>query len=167
MQNSNTNTRNAKIGRITWRTLALFSTVIYIVLSTVFEESKEAAKETELNCSIIDIIDNNYTLSCEGAKNVNYSLQNSMSFIKNEILLISFDKDEDGYLVYNTSENKKSFPRLFFSKKNGKINTGGIVAIILAFVAVVVFLLFTFKCLRKKKNEIQNKTESTIISLKK
>ena len=40
MQNSNINTRNVKIGRITWRTLALFSTVIYIVLSTIFEESR-------------------------------------------------------------------------------------------------------------------------------
>ena len=99
-------------------------------------------EEKLLKCKIIDIIENNYTLSCIGSKNTNISLENAMSVIEDEILMIHFDENENSTILYYSGENKNINAGLFTQKKNGKIGTGGIVAIILSCIAVISSIIF-------------------------
>jgi len=60
---------------------------------SVSAEYENKTEEKLLKCKIIDIIENNYTLSCIGSKNTNISLENAMSVIEDEILMIHFDEN--------------------------------------------------------------------------
>ena len=132
---------------------------------SVSAEYENKTEEKQLECSIIDIIENNYTLSCIGLKNTNFSLKNAMSVIEDEILIIKFGENENSTIWYYSDTAKPKYGIRFFSNKNGSIGVGGIIAIILSCLAVVATLIITFKCLKKegKKEQIQ---ESTIIQLK-
>ena len=112
--------------------------------------------EKHLECSIIDIIENNYTLSCIGIKNTNFSLKNAISVIEDEILIIKFDENENSTILYYSDETKSKYSVRFFNNKVGNIGAGGIIAIILACLAVVAAVIISFKCLRK-----ENKVGST------
>ena len=84
-------------------------------------EYQNKISQTELNCNIIDVVDDKYTLRCKGEKKRTYILQHSTSFIGDEILLINFDKDE--------------VSRITISGISGTnvegLSTGGVIAIII------------------------------------
>ena len=84
-------------------------------------EYQNKISQTELNCNIIDIVNDKYTLRCKGEKKRTYILQHSTSFIGDEILLINFDKDE--------------VSRITISGISGTnvegLSTGGVIAIII------------------------------------
>ena len=132
---------------------------------SVSAEYENKTEEKQLECSIIDIIENNYTLSCIGLKNTNFSLKNAMSVIEDEILIIKFGENENSTILYYSDTAKPKYAIRFFSNKSGNIGAGGIIAIILACFAAVAALIIAFKCLRKegKHEQIQ---ESTIAQLK-
>jgi len=133
---------------------------------SVSVEYENKTEEKQLECSIIDITENNYTLSCIGIKNTNFSLVNAMSVIDDEILIIHFDENENNTILYYSDENKNLFTRGFRNSKSGKIGAGGIVAIIFACAAIIAALILTYLCCKKDKaGEIENK-ESTILNLK-
>ena len=132
---------------------------------SVSAEYENKTEEKQLECSIIDIIENNYTLSCIGLKNTNFSLKNAMSVIKDEILIIKFGESENSTILYYSDTAKPKYGIRLFSNKNGSIGVGGIIAIILACLTVVAALIITLKCLKKEGNHVQNQ-ESTITQLK-
>ena len=133
---------------------------------SVSVEYENKAEEKQLECNIIDITGNNYTLSRIGIKNTNFSLLNAMSVIDDEILIIHFDENENNTILYYSDENKNLFTRGFRNSKSGKIGAGGIVAIIFACAAIIAALILTYLCCKKDKaGEIENK-ESTILNLK-
>jgi hypothetical protein len=132
---------------------------------SVSAEYENKTEEKLLECKIIDIIENNYTLSCIGIKNTNISLKNSMSVIEDEILMIYFDENENSTILYYSGENKNINTKLFIqNNKNGKIGAGGIVAIILACIAVIIALIIVYFYCKREKVKINN--ESTILRLK-
>ena len=131
---------------------------------SVSAEYENKTEEKLLECKIIDIIENNYTLSCIGIKNTNISLKNSMSVIEDEILMIYFDENENSTILYYSGENKNINTKLFIQNKNGKIGAGGIVAIILPCIAVMAALIIVyFYC---KKEKVEKNDVSTILRLK-
>jgi hypothetical protein len=130
---------------------------------TVKYENK--IEEKVLQCNIIDIIGNNYTLSCIGIKYTNFSLANAMSVIDDEILIIRFDENANNTILYNTDENKYIYNRRFIHSKSGKLGAGGIVAIILACVAVVAALTLTYFCIKKEDKGMKENKTSTILNL--
>ena len=67
----------------------------------------------KLNCSIIDIIDNNYTLNCQGDKNVNYDLQKAMATIDYELLILNFEDYENSNVGLNNKSSKTSIYNIF------------------------------------------------------
>ena len=78
-------------------------------------ENKNENLETEINCNVIDINNNNYTIQCKLNDNKNYTLQNALSIIEDEILLINFDKYDD---------SRVNFP-------DEKMSPGSVLAIII------------------------------------
>ena len=83
-------------------------------------ESQNSTSETELICDIIDIIGDKYTLRCKGEKNKTYIIQNSISIIEDEILLINFDKDEVSKITI-----------IIYESPREGLSTGGVIAIII------------------------------------
>ena len=80
----------------------------------------------EIKCIISDNTTHKYTLSCIMDSNTDYELDNSISMIDNDFLLIDFE-DNPSVVGYNkTSSSKK-----FYYKENSGISAGAIVAIIL------------------------------------
>ena len=67
---------------------------------SVFVEYNNKTEEKHIEWSIIDIIENNYTLSCIRLKNANFSLKNAMSVIEAEILIIKFGEKENSTVLY-------------------------------------------------------------------
>ena len=132
---------------------------------SVSVEYENKTEEKQLECSIIDIIENNYTLSCIGIKNTNFSLQNAMSVIEDETLIIRFGENENNKILYYSDENTKKYSIKFFNNKSGNIGAGGIIAIILACLFAVAALIFSYNCLRKGDTPPKSFQESTIVNL--
>ena len=75
-------------------------------------------KTTDINCNVIDINNtNNYIIQCKVNENKNYTLQNGISVIGDEILLINFDN-------YNDS-------RISFVEEVENLGAGSVLAIII------------------------------------
>ena len=72
---------------------------INMTLIANVENGKEIT-ETQLNCNVIDIYNNSYIIKCKVNTYSTYIMQNSISFIADEILLINFDKDEDSQITF-------------------------------------------------------------------
>ena len=75
--------------------------------------NNEESYYAKLNCSIIDIINNNYTLNCQGDKNVNYDLQKAMATIDYEILILNFEDFENSNVGLNNKSSKTSIYNIF------------------------------------------------------
>ena len=84
-------------------------------------------KETKINCNVIDINNINYIIQCKVNDNKNYTLQNGISIIGDEILLINFDDIKNSTITFNSSENKD----VETSKISAKMGGGSVLAIIL------------------------------------
>ena len=124
---------------------------IELSLNTMIEY-KNGNNETELNCSIVKIINNNYTLKCEGENNVTYNLNNAISIIEKEILIISFDNDTNNKIVFelNDNTNTKSNFKLSILRRKRSLNAVAMIIIILSVVFVLASLVFAFIYLRKR-----------------
>ena len=72
---------------------------INLVLKAIAEKGNENAT-TEINCNVIDINNNNYIIQCRVYDDKVYALQNAISFMDNEILLINFDKYSDSRVQF-------------------------------------------------------------------
>jgi len=132
----------------------------------VFTNNENVTKKTQLNCTIIEIIEKNYTINCQrNADNNNYNLQNAISIYEDEILVINFDNGANSSITF---ENENKYNRYRFISKTRSLNAGGIVAIILVMIAVVIALFFAIIFLRKKDTnrvERSNEGESSIMKL--
>lgn len=128
-----------------------------------YTKSENEVLPTEIDCNIIDIINYDYILNCKGNNNEYYNLQNSLSFIDDEILVINFDNN--GNSIISFEESKKNNNINYKSKKKVNFNAGVIVAIILAVIVVISGTIITCICLRKRKNKELN-NDSTFKILK-
>ena len=136
-------------------------------VSAVYDNKKE---RKELECNIINIIENNYILSCIGMKNTYFSLNNSISVIEDEILLIHLGPNENGIISLNSNENEEenenNYPIRSISNKSGNIVTGPIIGIILACLAAVAVVIIAIICIKKRnKRNDSVPQESTMANL--
>ena len=132
-----------------------------IALTNINNESKSL----ELECNITDIIYNNYTINCKRTTvNNNYNLQNSISIIEDEILIVHFDNGVNSNITYEVGH---LYRRFVVSKDGKNLSTGAILAIILVIIAVIAALIATFIFLRRKDINQKIISESAIMNLKK
>jgi hypothetical protein len=125
-------------------------------------------QEVNTNCKIIDIIDNNYTLNCEGEKNVKYNLQAAVSIIENDLLVINFDDGADCQIILDSSSRNYG---KFYYKKEGDISTGVIVIIILFSIlllaSLIILVIYIIKRNRRNKLNNTNNFDSIFQQIKK
>ena len=127
-----------------------------------FTNYKNETIQEYLNCSVIEIINNSYVLNCEGNKDCTYDLQNALSIINYELLMVNFDEGA----INNVSFNQESEShRLNLSKRNG-LSAGTIVTIVLAIAAACAIVIVTFVCIRKKSHYGKIEADSTIRKFK-
>ena len=82
---------------------------------TLMVFTKNETEKVELDCNITDIINNNYIISCgKEIENNNYNLQNAISFIEDEVLIVNFDKGANSNISF---EEENEYYRYGFSKK--------------------------------------------------
>ena len=118
-------------------------------LSLMIYNDSENKKESEVKCIISDKRGKNYTLSCMLNETLKGNLQNAISFIENDILIVNFDENTESKINLNINE-KNEVNSFFYLKKNDGINPGAIVAIILCTIAVVAAVIIAAYLLRKK-----------------
>ena len=129
---------------------------IILLVKSENEQTKE-----EINCNIADNDTSKYTLNCNIINNtISYNLNNSMSLMDNDILLINFEDDNS---IINKSDIIKSTKR-YYSKSNSGIGPGAIVAIILCSIFALTSVIAIIYCSQKKniKNSEQNNEASSI-----
>ena len=110
---------------------------------------------------IIDINGSNYTLNCQGKRNILYNLQNAVSFINNDLLVVNFEQNATSEIIFTSNS-------IIYKRKDSKsLSAGAIVAIVLVPIIVLVsligFILFT----KRNKTQINLEDESTMAKLKK
>ena len=101
---------------------------------------------------ISDNTTNKYTLSCALDANDKYELDNSISIIDNDTLLIDFD-DNPSKIEYNITLSPK---KLYYRKKSG-ITAGGILVIILipiVALGLIIGIIYFIKNKERKKASI-------------
>ena len=137
-----------------------------ILITNIESDGDEVQKE--LNCTIIDITDNKYTLTCLMKENVEHDLQSAVSIIDEGIILINFDMKVHGNesTLYPQTETKVS-NKYHYNKSKG-LNAGSVIAIILPLLAAVVAVGSIIVCLGNKSKELNHieYNQSSIHNLK-
>ena len=124
--------------------------------------------QIEVNCNIVDIIGNNYTLNCKSNEEIEGDLQSAISFIDNDILLVNFDENTNSEI--NLKTNITSNTRMgYYSRKNKNtgLNAGAIVGIILACAVPLISVITVMICCKKTNHDIPEMNESTIVTINK
>ena len=124
-------------------------------------QNLENIKEADINCSIAKIKESNYTLSCQGEKDILYNLQSAVSFIdNNDLLLVNFDENTTSEIIFHHY-------RLNLKMSSNRISTGAIIAIALCSIVVLAGIITSFILIKRyqSKTEQQNNIDSSIIKI--
>jgi hypothetical protein len=118
---------------------------------TIKVEKDKNKTQVESNCTIIDIIGSNYTLNCQGQKNILYNLQSAVSFIDKDLLVINFEQNTTSEIIFSSD----SISNINYKMKDFKSpSTGAIVAIVLVPTIVLASLIVLFIFIKKNKSQI-------------
>ena len=104
--------------------------------------------ETELKCTIIKVIDSNYTLNCKLKPNIKYEFDNSILYDNDKLLLINFEKGAESQITSDETETKI---RRFFPKSSGKLSSGLIALIIVVPIVLVAITIGLILFLTRNK----------------
>ena len=108
-------------------------------------------KEAKLNCSIIEIMGNNYTLNCKINEDIDGDLQASISYIDKDLLIINFETGFDSKI--NLKEKHAKFNKIYYSQNKKRIKSATIIVISLAIIIVVVSLIIIIIIILKRKRK--------------
>jgi surface protein len=108
-------------------------------------------KESKLNCIIIEIFGNNYTLNCKINENLDGDLQASVSYIDKNLLIIIFETDFDSRIKSEVKDFRLN--RINFSKKSEKINATTILVSSLVIIIAAIGLTVTITIILNKKRK--------------
>ena len=121
-------------------------------------ESSEKKIE-EIDCTIIDIKGNNYTLECKLNKSLNGDLQAAVSYIDKDLLVINFETGSDSTIHYDSKE--KNLNSIYFSKKNGKIKTISIALIVILIIISILSIIIIIIIKKRRKNKLSHYKDSS------
>ena len=124
-------------------------------------EFESENKTKEINCTVTDIKNDNYTLTCEATENLKYYFQSALSVIDDGLLLINFDtyKSENNSILDTENDKEISNFRFNYNKSKG-LNGGTIVAIILPCIVVLAAVIGIIYYLKKAPKRTDH-TESS------
>ena len=113
----------------------------------------------EVQCNISNITRNNYILYCKSNEIFIGELQNAISFIDNNDLLLLNFADINGSVIDVEAD---AYNRRFFIKNGNKLGAGAIVGIIIPIIAVIALIIFLVFHLRNKNKIVAYDSESTV-----
>ena len=129
-----------------------------ITLLINLENEIDEKTEVEVQCNISNITRNNYILYCKSNETFIGELQNAISFIdNNDLLLLNFDNINDSIIDIEANTNN----RRFFIKNGNKFGAGAIVGIIIPIIAVIALIIFLVFHLRNKNKKVAYDSESS------
>ena len=112
--------------------------------------------ETELNCTIDNKIESNYTLKCKLVSNINYDLDNSILIDDDKLLLINFEKGAEAQILNNepisSTEINNKTTRRYFHNSNKKL-TSGIIALIVIIPIISIAIIISIALFLRKSNK--------------
>ena len=118
----------------------------------------------EVNCTIINILGNNYSLDCKANETISSNLQSAISYVDDgDILLVNFAAN--GESIINTEEDletKNVNKRFYYFKKSGSTKPGVIAAIVIIFILVLATIIAIIYYNKKKGKESYVSTDSTL-----
>jgi hypothetical protein len=122
-----------------------------ITLMINLENENDGKVEIEVQCNISNITRNNYILYCKSNEIFTGELQNAISFIdNNDLLLLNFANINDSIIDIESTTNY----RRFFIKNGNKLGAGAIVGIIIPIIAVIALIIFLVFHLRNKNKRV-------------
>ena len=131
----------------------------YTNLSLMINLESSEKKTEEINCSIIDIIDKNYTLNCKLNKALNGDLQAAISYIGKDLLVINFETSSDSTIKYDSKGINMN--NRIFSKKYGKIKTISITLIIILIIIAVASVIIIIIINKRRNNKFMHIKDSS------
>ena len=134
-----------------------------ITLLINLENEIDEKTEVEVQCNISNITRNNYILYCKSNETFIGELQNAISFIdNNDLLLLNFANINDSIIDIESTTNN----RRFFIKNGSKLGAGAIVGIIIPIIAVIALIIFLVFHLRNKNKIVAyDYSESSVKAL--
>mgnify|MGYP006872997337 CR=1 FL=1 len=133
----------------------------------------ETKSEGDIDCTVTNILGDNYSLYCKANETILGDLQSAVSFVDDsDILLVNFDKKDQSIIdIEKENEANKTtqrfYTRFYYSKKTGALKSGVIVAIFIIFIVIIAIIIAIIYYIKKKPKIPNNSTESTIINLNK
>ena len=121
---------------------------------------------SEINCTIIDIINNNYKFNCKGKNEEEFDLEKAVFFTNEDVILINFDNSSNTTTTINDDDSETTYNKIYFSKNKGELSAGAIVAIALALIFVIAGFIVAMIYLRKGKPKGKNENSSSVVNLK-
>jgi hypothetical protein len=122
-----------------------------ITLLINLENENDEKTEVEVQCNISNITRSNYILYCKSNETFLGELQNAISFIdNNDLLLLNFANINDSIIDIEANTNS----RRFFIKNGSKLGAGAIVGIIIPIIAVIALIIFLVFHLRNKNKRV-------------
>ena len=122
--------------------------------------------ETELNCTIDNKIESNYTLKCKLVSNINYDLDNSILIDDDKLLLINFEKGAEAQILNNepisSTEINNKTTRRYFHNSNKKLTSGIIALIVIIPIISIAIIISIALFLRKSNKAIKISNENSI-----
>ena len=129
-----------------------------ITLLINLENENDEKTEVEVQCNISNITRSNYILYCKSNETFLGELQNAISFIdNNDLLLLNFANINDSIIDIEANS------RRFFIKNGSKLGAGAIVGIIIPIIAVIALIIFLVFHLRNKNKRVAYDSESSVI----
>ena len=129
-------------------------------------ESENEDLLSEINCTIIDIINNNYKFNCQRKKGEKFDLDNSLFITNDDIILINFDNTTNTTTTINYEDSETTSNRIYLSKKKEELSTGAIVAIVLVLAFAIVSFIVAMIYLRKDKPDDKKEVSSAVVNIK-
>ena len=111
----------------------------YTNFSLMINLNSAEKKVAKLNCSIIEIIGNIYTLNCKINENIDGDLQASVSYIGKDLLIINFETGFDSKI--NLKEKYTKFNKMYYLRKSEQNKATIIIIISLVIIIVVVSVI--------------------------
>ena len=128
-------------------------------------ESENEDLLSEINCTIIDIINNNYKFNCQRKKGEKFDLDNSLFITNDDVILINFDNTTNTTTI-NYEDSETTSNRIYLSKKKEGLSTGTIVAIALVLAFAIVSFIVAMIYLRKDKPDGKKEVSSAVVNIK-
>ena len=121
-------------------------------------------KFKKINCTISNEISNYYNLLCKTNEEIEFSLQGSVGFTGDNLILINLENDNEKLTLNNTEDYNDSNSNKYFFQKENKSKKWVIAVIIVVIIIVLLIVIAVIRIfvLRKRNPPVQEEFDTEI-----